>query len=65
MKYLLEKFDKDNQILNGWTTIFSTLDELVKVINDKNEMLFGDKLFYYEIRIRNIKENTDEDTKIN
>ena len=57
---LLEKYNITNgrnELLDGWTTLFNNVDELIEFLQKNKKHLLGGKLDQYKLVIRNIKSN--------
>lgn len=54
---LLEKYNitnGKNELLNGWTTLFNDIDELLDFLQKHKKHLLGGKLDQYKLVIRNV-----------
>lgn len=54
---LLEKYNitnGKNELLNGWTTLFNDIDELLDFLQKHKKYLLGGKLDQYKLVIRNV-----------
>lgn len=60
---LLEKYnitDGKDELLNGWTTMFNNVDELLEFLQKHKNHLLGGKLDQYKLVIRNVKSGSQE-----
>ena len=61
---LLEKYDitdGKNELLNGWTTLFNDIDELLNFLKEHKKYVLGGKYDQYKLVIRDVNlENKGE-----